>query len=42
LKLPLIKEYTYLQGELAFNLDDYGKKESVTTWVSGAVNHSLD
>jgi len=28
---------TYLQYELTFNLDDYGKKESITPKVKGAV-----
>jgi hypothetical protein len=26
---------TYPQGELTFNLDDYGKKESITPELSG-------
>jgi len=28
---------TYLQGELTFDLDDYGKKESITVGISGSI-----
>jgi hypothetical protein len=28
-------DFTYLQSELTFNLDDYGKKESVTFRLTG-------